>query len=112
MLNKLEYLRAKIEQQMYETQYQSAVRTYNGDLAQVEFWNQHIGRHIKVVLVPGKKYVKVDILYPNQSGRYMVDMKTGVIYGVKAYGVPNKNHVYGTLDTVDLYYWGGYTAVK
>lgn len=57
----------------------------------------------------GKKYVKIDI---GTSGRYMVDKTTGEIFGIKAYGVVNKGHFYGTLDTIEQYYWGDYRAVK
>lgn len=56
----------------------------------------------------GKKYTKIDI---GTSGRYMVDME-GNIYGIKAYGVIHKGHHYGTLDTINEYYWGDYTAYK
>ena len=36
----------------------------------------------------------------------------GQIFGIKAYGVIHKGHFYGTLDTIDLYDWSNYTAVK
>jgi len=62
----------------------------------------------KVTIKPGKKYTKVDI---GGSGRYMID-REGNIYGIKAYGVIHKGHSYGTLDTINQYYWGGYTAIK
>ncbi len=55
----------------------------------------------------GKKYAKVDI---GRSGRYMVDMATGEIFGIKGYGVIHKGHRYGTLDTIEAYNWGGYSA--
>jgi len=60
--------------------------------------------HYKV----GAKYIKVDV---GTSGRYMVDA-VGNIYGIKAYGVIHRGHCYGTLDTIDAYYWGDYRAVK
>jgi hypothetical protein len=60
-------------------------------------------------IVPGRKYTKIDIY---TSGRYMVVNETGQIFGIKAYGVIHKGHYYGTLDTIDNYYWGGYTAYK
>lgn len=56
----------------------------------------------------GNKYIKVDV---GSSGRYMID-KEGNIYGIKAYGVIHKGHYFGTLDTVDDYYWGDYRAYK
>ena len=57
---------------------------------------------------PGKKYTKIDV---GTSGRYMVD-SLGNIYGCKAYGVIHRGHYYGTLDTINQYNWGGYTARK
>ena len=63
----------------------------------------------KVKIVPGRKYVKVNI---GTSGAYMVDKKTEEIFGIKAYGVPHKCHYFGTLDTTESYYWGSYRAFK
>ncbi len=54
---------------------------------------------------PGTKYTKVDI---GSSGRFMVEMSTGNIFGIKAYGQIHRGHFYGTLDTTDQYYWGDY----
>ena len=59
--------------------------------------------------IVGKKYVKVDV---GRSGRYMVDKESNTIYGIKAYGVIHKGHCFGTLDTIDDYFWGRYTAFK
>jgi hypothetical protein len=56
-----------------------------------------------------KKYTRID---NKNSGRYMVENSTGNIYGIKAYGVINKGHYYGTLETIDNYFWGDYKAVK
>ena len=56
----------------------------------------------------GKKYTKIDI---GASGKYMIDM-SGNIYGIKAYGVIHMGHHYGTLDNIEDYYWGGFTAKK
>ena len=62
---------------------------------------------------PGPKYAKVDVGWPhNMSGKYMIENSTGTIYGIKGYGVVHKGHVYGTLDTVDAWYWGGYAPVR
>jgi hypothetical protein len=58
--------------------------------------------HIK----PGKKYVKIDV---GTSGKYMID-ESGAIWGIKAYGVIHHGHQYGTLDTINAWSWGGYTA--
>lgn len=60
-------------------------------------------------IVPGNKYIKIDIGY---SGRYMIDKKTEKIYGIKGYGVIHKGYQFGNLDTIDQYNWGEYYAVK
>jgi len=62
----------------------------------------------KVYIKPGKKYIKINV---GTSGKYMVDMQ-GNIWGIKAYGQIHKGHWYGTLETIDDYYWGEYTAIK
>ncbi len=68
------------------------------------------GKHSIVAKVkPGKKYTKVDV---GDSGKYMVVNDTGEIFGVKAYGVIHRGHRYGTLDTINEFYWGDYTAVR
>lgn len=36
----------------------------------------------------------------------MIEISTGIIYGIKAYGKVNKIRNFGTLDTVDKFYWG------
>ena len=56
-----------------------------------------------------KRYIYIDV---GDSGRYMVNFYTDEIFGIKAYGVIHPGHFYGTLDTIDDYYWGDYTAVK
>lgn len=59
----------------------------------------------------GKKFARVDVGTDGQrSGKYMVDLETGDIYGVKAYGVVHRGHRFGTLDTIADWYWGGYYA--
>jgi hypothetical protein len=60
-----------------------------------------------VTVKPGPKYTKVDV---GDSGKYMVENSTGVIYGIKAYGKVHKGHVYGTLDTIHEYDWSGYAG--
>jgi hypothetical protein len=62
----------------------------------------------KVSIKEGNKYIKVDV---GTSGKYMID-KEGNIWGIKAYGQIHKGHYYGTLDTINNYYWGNYTAVR
>lgn len=60
-------------------------------------------------IVPGRKYTKIDF---GNSGKYMVVNNTEQIFGIKAYGVIHRGHYYGTLDEVDSWFWGDYTAVK
>jgi hypothetical protein len=60
----------------------------------------------EVKIIPGKKYTKIDV---GRSGKYMVDAD-GNIFGIKAYGVIHRGHHYGTLDTIEEWYWGDYTA--
>lgn len=55
----------------------------------------------------GKKWARVDV---GSSGKYMVDIATGEIVGIKAYGVPHLGHRYGTLDTIREWDWSDYTA--
>lgn len=60
----------------------------------------------------GRKYANVDTDGPNWSGRYMVDLATGEIYGIKGYGVIHRGHRYGTLATINAWDWSGYRAVR
>jgi hypothetical protein len=46
------------------------------------------------------------------SGKYMVELSTGTIYGIKGYGVIHRGHCFGTLDTIMGYDWSGYCAVR
>ena len=55
----------------------------------------------------GRKYANVDV---GTSGKYMVELATGAIFGIKAYGVIHRGHQYGTLDTINEWYWGDYSA--
>jgi len=75
-----------------------------------------------VQVIPGPKYTKVDLGVPfgdeNRAkgivgeGKFMIENATGVIYGIKGYGKVHKGHMYGTLDTVDAWYWGDYYPVR
>ncbi len=60
-----------------------------------------------VTVIPGKKYTKVNV---GDSGKYMIDGQN--IFGIKAYGVINRGHYYGTLQSINDWNWGGYKAVK
>ena len=55
----------------------------------------------------GRKYANVDV---GDSGKYMVELSTSKIYGIKGYGVIHRGHYYGTLDTIGGCDWSGYTA--
>lgn len=63
-----------------------------------------IDRDCTVHIHPGRKYTKVDV---GHSGAYMIDAD-GNIFGIKAYGHIHRGHQYGTLDTVNEWYWGDY----
>ena len=56
----------------------------------------------------GKKYDKIDI---GGSGKLMVERETGNIFGIKAYGQIHRGHFFGTLDTIDDWYWGEYGPI-
>lgn len=45
-----------------------------------------------------------------RMGRYMVESRTGAIYGIKSWTQVNKRRWYGTLDTVDQYDWSDFYA--
>jgi len=40
----------------------------------------------------GAKYIRLDA---GGSGAFMVEVESGIIYGIKAYGVPNKKKIAG-----------------
>lgn len=66
-----------------------------------------------VRVVPGPKCTKVDIgPAHNMGGKFMIENATGVIYGIKGYGKVHKGHMYGTLETVDQWYWGEYYPMR
>lgn len=65
--------------------------------------------NLKVDLVFGQKYVKLNA---GGSGRLMIEIATGNIYGIKGYGQIHKGHAYGNLDTIDDWYWGRYYPEK
>ena len=45
------------------------------------------------------------------EGAYMID-SAGNIFGIKGYGVIHRSHCYGTLDTINEFFWGNYHPVK
>jgi hypothetical protein len=64
---------------------------------------------LTVKVTPGRVYTKVDV---GGSGKYMVENATGIIFGIKGYGQVHKGHRYGTLETVDEWFWGRHVGVK
>lgn len=68
----------------------------------------HCDSDAKVKIRPGNKYTKIDV---GTSGKYMID-DDGNIYGIKGYGQIHRRHYYGTLETIENYYWGDYTAQR
>lgn len=62
---------------------------------------------------PGAAYTKVDLGdHGHWHGKLMVEHATGNVYGIKAYGKVHKGHQYGTLETIDDFYWGDYYPSK
>lgn len=105
MEDKLNVLAAKIEKEMLEYMIQFS----KGHLDTPERVMEIHGKSsIETKVIPGKKYTKIDV---GHSGKYMVD-EEGRIFGIKAYGVIHRGHQYGTLDTINDFYWGGYTATR
>jgi hypothetical protein len=66
-------------------------------------------RHARCAVTPGAKYARVD---SGTSGKYMVDLVTGEIFGIKGYGRVHLGHRYGTLETVGEWDWGHYYAKR
>jgi hypothetical protein len=73
----------------------------------------------RVTVIPGRVYTKVDSGPKGfrdetkaSCGKFMVENATGIIYGIKGYGKVHKGHAYGTLDTVDDWYWGDFYPEK
>lgn len=71
-------------------------------------FNPEIHNH-KVRSETGKKYVYIIC---GSSGKYMIEIKTGNIFGIKGYGQVHKGHFYGTLETVNEYFWGEYYPTR
>lgn len=78
---------------------------------QAELDRRYPGSTTTVNVKPGQAYTKIDVgPAHNMSGKYMVEHATGIIFGIKGYGKVHRGHVYGTLDTIGDWAWGGYTA--
>jgi len=52
--------------------------------------SEHYSKHYHV----GGKYIRLDV---GGSGAFMAEIETGIIYGIKGYGVPDKKKVVGNL---------------
>jgi hypothetical protein len=57
----------------------------------------------------GKKFARVDV---GTSGKYMVELETGEIFGIKGYGVIHRGHRFGTLETIAEWDWSGYRGIR
>jgi hypothetical protein len=68
-----------------------------------------LGSHYTGSIKMGRKYANIDF---GGSGKYMVDLATGEIFGIKAYGVIHRGHRFGTLDTIEAWDWSNYRAVR
>ena len=104
MNEKIKRLAEMIETQTYNRLRDSFLKA-RPDYAEAPDW---LRKDAIVNIKPGKLYTKIDV---GTSGKYMVDAD-GNIFGIKAYGVIHRGHHYGTLETIDNYYWGDYVAVK
>lgn len=96
MENKIKQFAELVQKQTFETLNRRHGNAYD--------WSNDSKTHIR----PGKKYTKVDV---GSSGKYMID-NDGNIFGIKGYGVIHKGKRYGTLDTINSYYWGEYAPVR
>jgi hypothetical protein len=60
----------------------------------------------------GRKYDKILIKHAGgASVRYFVDKNDGTIYGSRSRLAPNLKWYFGTLETLDKWYWGDFHAV-
>lgn len=58
----------------------------------------------------GYRFDKVFVFDGQKSGRYMVESRTGKIWGIKSWTQVNYRRLFGTLDTVNQYDWSEYNA--
>lgn len=61
-----------------------------------------------LIHTPGRVYDKVHAA--NESGRYMIERKTGDIFGIKSWNQHNPRRFYGNLTTVDQWNWSVFPA--
>ncbi len=64
----------------------------------------------KVRIFPGKKYYKVMV---NNSGKFMLNTKTGNLFYITGYGIPNYEKNFGYLPEIveKGFDWDGYSIV-
>jgi hypothetical protein len=101
---KLEVFRAKVQEETY----QRMVKFSADYLPPERVMEVHGKSAIETRVIPGKKYTKVDV---GTSGKFMID-SYGNILGIKGYGVIHRGHQYGTLDTINEWFWGEYHPVR
>lgn len=61
----------------------------------------------KIGIYPGSKFTRISI---GGGMRYCVRNEDGAIFAAKGTKGPNFNQFFGTLDTINQFYWGGYTG--
>lgn len=88
--------------ELLETQQQTRMRAQGHPENCIEV---HYTATVKV----GGKYARVDL---GRSGKYMVELDTGNIFGIKGYGVIHRGHAYGTVDTIAEWDWSDYVGHK
>ena len=62
-----------------------------------------------LIHTPGRVYDKVHA--SGEEGRYMVERKTGDIYGIKSWNQHNPRRLYGNLNSVAQWDWSVFPAV-
>lgn len=65
-------------------------------------------RNCKTQTKWGRKYVTIEICF---CCRYMIEIATGEIFGIRGHGKVHRDYCFGTLDTIEDYWWGEYHAV-
>ena len=71
--------------------------------------------NIQVFIDQGPKYTRFSMTTWNETDKrslYFVENSTGKIFGCESWRKPNLRRQYGTLDTINDWYWAGYDAVS
>ena len=63
----------------------------------------------KVTIKHGRVHIKIDL---DRSGFLMVEKSTGFIYGIKAYGQIHRGHQYGSLETINDFFFKAYFFLR